>query len=71
MVGLDGGLTRRSMRQLDDDALDLADDEIERGERVLQEAEQEAEEEYKTQERITMDLEIPRQPIPEPSDGEV
>ena len=59
-----------SVRQLDDDELDL-DDEIERGERILQEAEQEAEQEYVAQERVTMDLEIPRQPIPEPSDGEV
>lgn len=63
-------LTRNRVRQLDDDELDL-DDEIERGERILQEAEDEAEQEYVAQERVTMDLEIPRQPVPEPSDGEV
>lgn len=65
-----GGLTYNRVRQLDDDELDL-DDEIERGERILQEAEEDAEQEYVAQERVTMDLEIPRQPIPEPSDGEV
>ena len=64
------GLTKSRTRQLDDDELD-EDDDVERTERVLREAEQDAEQEYVAQERITMDLEIPRQPIPEPSDGEV
>lgn len=31
----------------------------------------EPEQEYVAQEKVTMDLEIPRQPLPEPSDGEV
>ena len=66
-----GKLTAYSVRQLDDDELDL-EDEIERTERVLAEAEEDADQqEYVTQEKVTMDLEIPRQPIPEPSDGEV
>lgn len=64
------GLTKGRTRQLDDDELD-EDDDVERSERVLREAEQDAEQDYVAQERITMDLEIPRQPIPEPSDGEV
>lgn len=39
--------------------------------RVGDDAEQESEPDYKTQDKMVMDLEIPRQPIPEPSDGEV
>lgn len=31
----------------------------------------EPEQEYRAVERVTMDLELPRQAIPEPSDGEV
>ena len=53
-------------RQLDDEELDSGDD-ADRMDRVGDEPEQE----YMTQEKVTMDLEIPRQPIPEPTDGEV
>lgn len=70
MQRLTWALTNSRTRQLDDDELD-EDDDVERTERVLREAEQDADQEYIAQERITMDLEIPRQPIPEPSDGEV
>lgn len=64
--GTRNGLTRRRIRQLDDEELESSDD-ADRTEHMPEEAEQE----YIAQERITMDLEIPRQPIPEPSDGEV
>ena len=53
-------------RQLDDEEHDSGDD-FGRTDRLGDEPE----EEYITQEKVTMDLELPRQPIPEPSDGEV
>ncbi|KAK3725131.1 Paf1 complex component [Vermiconidia calcicola] len=53
-------------RQLDDEELDSGDDET-RNDRLAEEPEQE----YEAQEKVTMDLEIPRQPVPEPSDGEL
>jgi RNA polymerase-associated protein LEO1 len=53
-------------RRLDDEELDSGDD-LDRTDRL----DDEPEEEYVTQEKVTMDLELPRQPIPEPSDGEV
>ena len=43
---------------------------MERTDRVLEAVDAEADE-YETHEKITMDVEIPRQPLPEPSDGEV
>ena len=55
-----------SIRQLDDDELDSGDD-MDRTDRIADEPEQE----YRTEEKVTMDLEIPRQAVPEPSDGEV
>lgn len=61
-------LTACRTRQLDDEELDSGDDE-DRMDRVGDEQEQE--QEYVTMDKITMDLEIPRQPNPEPSDGEV
>ena len=62
-------LTTSSKRQLEDEELDSGDD-VDRTDRVAAEAEQ-PEQEYETQEKVTMDLEIARQPLPEPSDGEV
>lgn len=53
---------------MDDDELDSNGD-VEDAEVFPEEVEEE--QEYTAQERVTMDLEIPRQPIPEPSDGEV
>jgi hypothetical protein len=53
-------------RRLDDEELDSGDD-LDRTDGL----DDEPEEEYVTQEKVTMDLELPRQPIPEPSDGEV
>ena len=60
-------LTRSRVRQLDDEELDSGDD-TERQDRT---ADEEPEPEFVEQERVTMDLEITRQPVPEPSDGEV
>ena len=57
-------------RRLDDEELDSGDD-VDRTDRFGDEAEEEEERQYVQQERVTMDLELPRQPIPEPSDGEV
>lgn len=62
------GLTLDRVRELDDEELDSGDD-MDRLDRVQDEAE--AEPEYIAQEKITMDLEYPRLPGPEPSDGEV
>lgn len=56
------------MRQLDDEELDSGDDE-DRLDRIGDEPEEE--QEVMTMEKAVMDLEIPRQPGPEPSDGEV
>lgn len=53
---------------MDDDELD-SNGHVEDAEVFPVEIEEE--QEYTAQERVTMDLEIPRQPIPEPSDGEV
>jgi RNA polymerase-associated protein LEO1 len=55
-----------SARQLDDEELDSGDNEG-REDRVQQEETQQ----YETHEVLSMDLEIARQPVPEPSDGEV
>lgn len=62
-------LTQSRRRQLDDEELDSGDD-MDRTDRVADE-EGEPEQEYRAVERVTMDLELPRQAIPEPSDGEV
>ena len=59
-------LTPCRRRQLDDEELDSGDD-LDQTDRIGDEPEQE----YMAQEKVTMDLEIPRQAIPEPSDGEV
>lgn len=56
-------------RQLDDQELDSGDD-IDRADRAPEMLQTE-EEETEAQERLVMDLEIARQPLPEPSDGEV
>ena len=56
-------------RQLDDEELDSGDD-LDSTDRVGDEPEQ-GEQEFTTQEKMTMELEISRQPIPEPSDGEM
>ena len=56
-------------RQLDDEELDSSDD-LDSTDRVGDEPEQGAQE-FTTQEKMTMELEISRQPIPEPSDGEM
>lgn len=56
-------------RQLDDQELDSGDD-MDRADRAV-EGLQTDDEETETQERLVMDLEIARQPLPEPSDGEV
>ena len=56
-------------RQLDDEELDSGDD-VDRTDRAVEEPATQ-EEEYDVQEKVMMDLEIARQPLPEPSDGEV
>ena len=56
-----------SERQLDDEELDSGDDEG-RADRAQQ---QEETQQYETHEVLSMDLEVARQPVPEPSDGEV
>ena len=61
------GTNENYSRRLDDEELDSGDD-LERRDR---EEEEEPEEEYTTHQKVTMELELPRQPIPEPSDGEV
>jgi RNA polymerase-associated protein LEO1 len=62
----DGDWCMRRPRLLDDEELDSGDD-MERTDRVQDEPEREAPEEAK----VVMDLELPRQAVPEPSDGEV
>ncbi|KAK5722532.1 hypothetical protein LTR15_005763 [Elasticomyces elasticus] len=57
-------------RQLDDEELDSGDD-ADRTDRVEEAATQQQEIEYETQERITMSMSMARQPVPEPSDGEM
>lgn len=52
---------------MDDEELDSGDD-MERRDRVADEPE---EQQFDEQEKLVIDLEIPRQPAPEPSDGEV
>lgn len=52
-------------RHLDDEELDSGDD-LDRNDRVPDQAIQETED----VQRVTMDMEVPRQPVPEPSDGE-
>ncbi|KAK4547331.1 hypothetical protein LTR36_000987 [Oleoguttula mirabilis] len=56
-------------RQLDDEELDSGDD-VDRTDRVGEEPATQ-EQEYDTQEKVMMDLEMARQPLPEPSDGEM
>ena len=56
-------------RQLDDEELDSGDD-MERTDHAAEEPATQ-EQEYETQEKVMMGLEIARQPLPEPSDGEV
>ena len=63
------GLTPHRRRHVDDRELDSGDDEG-RTDRVP-EADEEDQPEMLAQERLIIDLEIPRQPLPEPSDGEV
>jgi RNA polymerase-associated protein LEO1 len=58
-----------SRRQLDDEDLDSGDD-LERSDRIQREA-QEAEPETVTDDYNVIDVDFPRHPIPEPSDGEV
>ena len=62
-------LTPHSKRQLDDEELDSGDD-MDRADRAPEET-QTQEIEYETQERTTMAMEMARQPVPEPSDGEM
>ncbi|SMQ47026.1 unnamed protein product [Zymoseptoria tritici ST99CH_3D7] len=54
-------------RQLDDEELDSGDDEG----RADRAAQQEDTQQYETHEVLSMDLEVARQPVPEPSDGEM
>ncbi|EMD01242.1 hypothetical protein BAUCODRAFT_29693 [Baudoinia panamericana UAMH 10762] len=56
-------------RQLDDEELDSGDD-LDRGDRVQDQAETQ-EQEYETQVKNVIDLQMARQPLPEPSDGEM
>lgn len=65
-LAIDRRLMYTRVRQLDDEELDSGDD-MDRLDRTADEPEPE----YITQEKITMDLEYPRLPGPEPSDGEV
>lgn len=64
-------LTPPRPRQLDDAELDSGDD-LDRTDRVGDEpATQTQEQEYEQQAKLTLDIELPRQPLPEPSDGEL
>lgn len=56
-------------RQLNDAELDSGDD-MDRTDRMAEE-EEEPQQEYQAIERAVIDLEVARQPVPEPSDGEV
>jgi hypothetical protein len=56
-------------RQLDDEELDSGDD-MDRNDRAADGQDAEAQE-FVQQEKLEMNLEFPRQPLPEPSDGEV
>lgn len=56
-----------SPRQLDDEQLDSGDDEG-RDDRV---AAGETQPEYEVKEMLSMDMDVARQPVPEPSDGEM
>jgi RNA polymerase-associated protein LEO1 len=62
-------ISRAPQRELDDEDLDSGDDDgrLDRAGYNAAEEEQEVQE----QEKIVMDLELPRQAGPEPSDGEV
>jgi len=61
---------KTTRRQLDDEELDSGDD-VDRADRVAEEPQATQEQEYETQEKVMMDMEMARQPVPEPSDGEV
>lgn len=58
-----------SPRQLDDAELDSGDDEG-RDDRAQQDDE-EQQQQFEDHEMLSMDVEVARQPVPEPSDGEV
>ena len=62
-------LTIHSSRQLDDAELDSGDDEG-RDDRAQQDDE-EQQQQFEDHEMLSMDVEVARQPVPEPSDGEV
>ncbi|KAK3631360.1 hypothetical protein LTR56_010157 [Elasticomyces elasticus] len=62
--------TEQPKRQLSDADLDSGDD-ADRTDRVADEQPATQEIEYETQERITMSMSMARQPVPEPSDGEM
>ncbi|KAK0361917.1 hypothetical protein LTR91_000733 [Friedmanniomyces endolithicus] len=58
-------------RQVDDDELDSADD-MDRTDREAEQPQtQTQEQEYETRQQLSMDIEVARQPVPEPSDGEM
>ncbi|EME88970.1 uncharacterized protein MYCFIDRAFT_86164 [Pseudocercospora fijiensis CIRAD86] len=61
------GPGEKPIRGLDDEELDSGDDEG-RQDRQTQE---EAQEQYEEREMLSMDMEVARQPVPEPSDGEM
>ncbi|KAK5121041.1 hypothetical protein LTR85_005825 [Meristemomyces frigidus] len=65
----DAAEQEKPRRQLDDEELDSGDD-VDRTDRVGEEPATQ-EQEYETQEKVMMDLEMARQPLPEPSDGEM
>lgn len=62
-------LTTDRSRQLDDAELDSGDDEG-RDDRAQQDNE-EQQQQFEDHEMLSMDIEVARQPVPEPSDGEV
>lgn len=74
VLGGDGSLTcwcRAGQRELDDRDLDSGDDEGRMDRVGGGEGEEEAQPEMEELEKTVMDVEIPRQAGPEPSDGEV
>lgn len=63
-------LTKDSPRQLDDAELDSGDDEG-RDDRAQEDDEDQQQQQFEDHEMLSMDVEVARQPVPEPSDGEV
>lgn len=65
-------MTRSSPRQLDDAELDSGDDEG-REDRAQHQGddEEQHQQQFEDHEILSMDVEVARQPVPEPSDGEV